>query len=214
VKAFRDLLASGAQLAMVWDDHEFAWNNGRGLGTEKHFAVSSEKRLIAQGLFRQFRAACAHMEASIYSAMPPLSALLTANETGIQSGFERDEIRIILLDGRSFREDLNTGPDAQMLGTAQREWHKQQMGDCDGLVVIGSGSVMTGSEKSWDKYLDYAWLLGLAAGPTVVLSGDIHRNALPVRHSSCVVEVTSSGAARPGLVGEVNGSDAVVKFGG
>lgn len=80
VKSFRGLLASGPQLAMVWDDHDFAWNNARGLGTEKHFAVSREKRLIAQGLFRQFREACGHMEASIYPAMPPLGVLLGASE--------------------------------------------------------------------------------------------------------------------------------------
>jgi hypothetical protein len=205
VKSFRDLLASGPQLAMVWDDHDFAWNNARGLGTEKHFAVSREKRLIAQGLFRQFRAACAHMEASVYPAMPSLSTLLGAAEAGIEAGiqasFERDKVRFIMLDGRSFREDPNIGPDAQMLGPAQREWLRQQLSEWDGLVVIGSGSVLTGSEESWDKYLDYAWLLGLSTGPIVVLSGDIHKNALPVKHSRCVVEVTSSGAARPGLGG-------------
>ncbi|GGE91401.1 hypothetical protein CR103_20145 [Massilia psychrophila] len=39
----------------------------------------------------------------------------------------------------------------------------------DGLVVICSGSVMTGSEESWDKYVDYAWLLGLPAGHIIVL---------------------------------------------
>jgi hypothetical protein len=243
VKSFRNLLASGPQLAMVWDDHDFAWNNARGLGTEKHFAVSREKRLIAQGLFRQFREACGHMEASVYPAMPPVSVLLDATETGIQSSFDRDNIRFIMLDGRSFREDPNTGPDAQMLGPVQREWLRQHLSEWDGRVVIGSGSVMTGSEESWDKYLDYAWLLGLATGQIIVLSGDIHKNALPVKHSRCVVEVTSSGAARPGLgggfsrvggargnfgmltVGEQisvtlysednpNGSDAVIKFGG
>lgn len=243
VTSFRDLLAGGLQLAMVWDDHDFAWNNARGLGTEKHFAVSREKRLIAQGLFRQFRAACGRMDVSVYPPMPQLVTLLGADETGIQDSFDRDKIRFILLDGRSFREDPNTGPDAQMLGAAQREWLRQQLSEWDGLVVIGSGSVMTGSEESWDKYLDYAWLLGEATGPTIVLSGDIHKNTLPVRHSRWVVEVTSSGAARPGLgggfarvggargnfgmltVGERTavtlysednpaGSDAILKFGG
>lgn len=242
VKSFRDLLASGPQLAMVWDDHDFAWNNARGLGTEKHFAVSSEKRLIAQGLFRQFRDACAQADGSSYPAMPPIGVLLGAAEQGIERTFDRDGVRFVMLDGRSYREDPNIGPDAQMFGLAQREWLRQLIGEWDGLVVICSGSVMTGSEESWDKYLDYAWLLGLSTGRVIVLSGDIHKNALPVRHSRFVVEVTSSGAARPGLgggfshvggargnfglltVGEQvsvtlysedcpKGSDAVIKFG-
>ena len=201
VKSFRDLLAGAVQLAMVWDDHDFAWNNARGRGTEKHFAVSREKRLIAQGLFRQFRMACAQMNVSTYPAMPPLHVLLGADETGIHTSFDRDKIRFIMLDGRSFREDPNTGPDAQMLGLAQREWLRHQVSAWEGLVVICSGSVMTGSEESWDKYVDYAWLLGLPAGHIIVLSGDIHKNALPMKHSHHVVEVTSSGAARPGLGG-------------
>lgn len=201
VKSFRALLASGPQLGMVWDDHDFAWNNARGLGTEKHYAVSPEQRLIAQGLFRQFRDACTHPDVSSYPAMPPLEALLGAPEQGIQSTFDRDGVRFIMLDGRSYREDRNIGPDAQMLGHPQREWLGQLIGEWDGLVVICSGSVMTGSEESWDKYLDYAWLLGLSTGRVIVLSGDIHKNALPVKHSQFVVEVTSSGAARPGLGG-------------
>ena len=201
VQSFRDLLSSGPELGMVWDDHDFAWNNSRGAGSEKHFAVNKERRLIAQGLFRQFRAACKHPDASSYPAMPSLDELLTAPEQGIQASFDRDDVRFIMLDGRSFREDPNLGPDADMLGHTQREWLQQQVKEWDGLVVIGSGSVLSGSEESWSMYLEYTWLLGLATGRVVVLSGDIHKNVLPVRHSRSVFEVTSSGAARPGLGG-------------
>lgn len=201
VLAFRDLLASGVQVGMIWDDHDFAWNNARGLGSERYFAVNSERRLIAQGLFRQFRAACLAADASTYPAQPALATLLAAAEEGIQSSFDRDDVRFIMLDGRSYREDPNMAPDADLHGYAQRTWLAQQMATWDGLVVISSGSVLTGSEESWSKYLDYAWLLGLAKGRVVVLSGDIHKNVLPVRHSGSVFEVTASGGARPGLGG-------------
>ena len=67
-------------------------------------------------------------------------------------------------------------------------------------MVICSGSVMTGSEESWDKYVDYAWLLGLPARHIIVLSGDIQKNALPMKHGHHVIEVTSSGAARRGTI--------------
>ena len=202
VPSFRDLLSSGPKLGMVWDDHDFAWNNSRGVGNEKHFAVNQEKRLIAQGLFRQFRDACNRADGFSYPGLPSLEALLKGPELGIQTSFDRDDVRFIMLDGRSFREDPNLGPDAEMLGHSQREWLKEQLSGWQGLVVISSGSVMTGSEESWSKYLDYAWLLGLASSRVVVLSGDIHKNVLPVRHSRGVFEVTSSGAARPGLGGK------------
>jgi hypothetical protein len=201
VLTFRDLLASGPRVGMIWDDHDFAWNNARGLGTEKHFAVNAERRLIAQGLFRQFRAACAQADASTYPAQPPLDALLGAAEKSIASSFDHGNVRFVMLDGRSYREDPHLAPDADLHGHAQRRWLAQQIASWDGLVVVGSGSVLTGSEESWSRYLDYAWLLGLPAARIVVLSGDIHKNTLPVRHSASVSEVTASGAARPGLGG-------------
>src|SRR4249919_1095828 len=39
VPAFRGLLARGVKVGLTWDDHDFAWNNSRGAGTAKHFAV-------------------------------------------------------------------------------------------------------------------------------------------------------------------------------
>lgn len=212
VQSFRDLLASGPALGMIWDDHDFAWNNTRGLGAERHYAVNAEKRLIAQGLFRQFRSACENADGSTYPGLPALDVLLGATEKGIQTSFDRDNVRFIMLDGRSYREDPNMAPDADLHGFAQREWLRQQITAWDGLVVIGSGSVLTGSGESWSDYLDYAWLLGTADKRVVVLSGDIHKNVLPTRHSGSVVEVTSSGAARPGL-GGARGNFGVLEIG-
>lgn len=212
VQSFRDLLASGPALGMIWDDHDFAWNDTRGLGIEKHYAVNREKRLIAQGLFRQFQGACQNADRATYPALPSLGDLLGAKEQGIQSSFDRGDVRFVMLDGRSYREDPNLAPDADLHGYAQREWLREQIVDWDGLVVIGSGSVLTGSGESWGEYRDYRWLLDTAKKRVVVLSGDIHKNVLPTRHSGSVYEVTSSGAARPGL-GGARGNFGVLEVG-
>jgi hypothetical protein len=81
------------------------------------------------------------------------------------------------------------------------------------LTVICSGSVMNKSNESWDQYLDYQWLLGVAQKNVIVLSGDIHANRLPVSHSKHVIEVTASGAARPGSGGWAQFGGASGNFG-
>lgn len=205
VKSFRDLLASGIKLGVIWDDHDFAWNNARGAGTEKHFAVPKEKRLIAQGLFRQFQSACSTPLAPHYPAMPSLASLTGAAERGIQYNFDVGKLRFIMLDGRSFREDPNIAPDASMLGYEQREWLAGLLEEWKGkgLSIVCSGSVMSGSGESWDQYLDYSWLIKQQVDNLIVLSGDIHKNVLPVKHQTNIFEVTSSGAARRGLGGSL-----------
>lgn len=220
VKSFRELLNTGVKLGVIWDDHDFAWNDARGLGTETRFAVPPEKRLIAQGLFRQFRKVCEVPDISAYPTMPSLETLLTGPETGIQESFDLGGVRFVMLDGRSYRQDPNIGPDADMLGHSQRNWLAAQFEGTQELTVLCSGSVLHGATESWDKYLDYQWLLGTAQGKVMVLSGDIHSNRLPMRHSDHVVEVTSSGGARPGSggvlshVGGGSGNFGVVETGG
>jgi alkaline phosphatase D len=201
VKSFRELLCTGVRLGVIWDDHDFAWNDARGQGTELHHAVSTEKRLIAQGLFRQFRDVCAMPDVSVYPPMPSLASLLGTEEKGIEDYFDVDEVRFVMLDGRSYRQDPNTGPDADMHGYTQRKWLGGLLAGEQALTVLCSGSVLHGATESWDKYLDYQWLLGEAKDKVIVLSGDIHCNKLPVRHSAHVIEVTSSGGARPGSGG-------------
>ena len=68
-------------------------------------------------------------------------------------------------------------------------------------MVLGSGNVLTGSTEAWARYRDYAWLLGLHSRRMIALTGDIHKNVLPTQHGAFLVEVTSSGAARPGFGG-------------
>ena len=196
VASFRRLMAKRPQLGMTWDDHDFAWNGSRGAGTEKKKAVPTDKRAISRALFLQFRKSLADNVAT-YPAQPALSSMTVSTETGIQQSFDREGVRFVMLDGRSFREDPNPMPDAEMHGRPQREWLAQLLETSTGLNIVGSGSVMTSSGESWDQYLDYGWLLQQTNRKIIVLTGDVHHNVPPIRHSKSVYEITSSGAARP-----------------
>jgi len=208
VESFRRLICSGLKVGMTWDDHDFAWNNSRGAGNEKKYAVSREKRLISRGLFLQFKQVLRDgVVKDDYPPSPSLVDLLRTEDAGIQEAFEVDGVRIIMLDGRSFREDPNEGnPDADLHGRAQLAWLQNQLESWAGPKVIGSGSVLTESKESWDNFMDYHWLLTQQVEKLVVVSGDIHKNVPPILHrkNKPLYEVTSSGAAEPGPLGGGN----------
>ena len=201
VASFRRLVSSGITLGMTWDDHDFAWNNSRGAGTLKKYSVPIEKRLISCALFQQFRQTLLNKSNS-YPQIPSMNELLSVADAGIQHTFDVSSVRFIMLDGRSYRQDPNDLPDAEMHGREQRAWMLELLKTWTGLKVVCSGSVMSRSSESWDKYVDYAWLVSQPLQKLIVLTGDIHRNVPPVRHASSLYEITSSGAARPGLGGD------------
>jgi alkaline phosphatase D len=202
VLSFQTLLSSGVKVGLTWDDHDFAWNNSRGAGNEKHYAVSREKRLISRSLFLQFREAIRPPLSDHYPQIPEMHTLLNADDVGIQDTFDVGNIRFIMLDGRSFRQDPNITPDAEMHGAAQRTWLSELLA-WNGPKIICSGSVLTHSKESWDQYVDYVWMLDQPASDVIVVTGDIHKNSGPVRHREdpALYEITSSGMARPGLGG-------------
>jgi alkaline phosphatase D len=206
VASFQKLLETGLKVTTTWDDHDFAWNGSRGASTEKRRAVSLEKRIISRALALQFRNAL-NSGSVKYPPMPAMAALLETEDLGIQESIDIDNVRIVMLDGRSFREDPNDVADAEMHGRAQREWLGGLLQSWGGPKVIGSGSVMTRSGESWDQYVDYAWLLDQPSTKTIVLTGDIHKNVLPVRHSKQLYEITASGAARPPFKGFAGGME-------
>lgn len=203
VASFRSLLAEVPEVCAIWDDHDFAWNNSRGAGVSGKDFVPRERRLISRALYRQFLGALRTRPViPAYPALPPLDVLKAEADIGIQESRDFGDVRVIMLDGRTFREKPGDGK-TSLLGEAQRSWLSAQIANWPGLCVVCSGSTLYGSKESWDNYLDYAWLDGLAVGKFVVLSGDVHENVFR-RHKGArgIVEVTSSGAARPGLGGD------------
>lgn len=204
VASFRQLVRSGITVANIWDDHDFAWNDSRGASNSKHYGVSAEKRRISRGLFMQFRNALQNLPANqAYPAMPALADLLASPDAGIQYVFDKDDVRFVMLDGRSFRKDPSPqNPEyALMHGPDQLEWLRQQLSEGTGFKIVGAGSVLSGSSECWAQYYDYDWLMEHAPERVIVLTGDIHDNRKPIDHRHFGIplyEITASGAARPG----------------
>lgn len=207
VESFRRLVASVKQVGLTWDDHDFAWNGSCGAGTKGKQAVPREKSRISKNLFLQFKGRVQHKNiTSAYPNQPSLGQLLSGDDTGIQEAFDYGPVRIIMLDGRTYREDPENGKDGDemlvrsLLGKAQRTWLENQVEASSGLKLLCSGSTLTRSGESWDHYMDYQWLIDKRFKKTVVLSGDIHKNATQL-HDGYLLEVTSSGAALPRIGG-------------
>ncbi|MDG4597059.1 MAG: alkaline phosphatase D family protein [Candidatus Contendobacter sp.] len=207
VESFRKLVASVKQVGLTWDDHDFAWNGSCGAGTKGKQAVPREKSRISKNLFLQFKGRVQQKNiTSAYPNQPSLVQLLSGDDIGIQEAFDYGPVRIIMLDGRTYREDPDNGKDddemlvRSLLGKAQRTWLENQVEASNGLKLLCSGSTLTRSGESWDHYMDYQWLIDKRFKKTVVLSGDIHKNATQL-HDGYLFEVTSSGAALPRIGG-------------
>jgi hypothetical protein len=204
VPPFRELLAVVPEVCAIWDDHDFAWNNSRGAGVSGKDLVPKERRLVSRGLYQQFLAALRTRPLlQTYPDMPALDVLKAQPDMGIQESRDFGDVRVVMLDGRTFREKPRDDRKASLLGDAQRAWLSSQILNWPGVCVVCSGSTLYGGGESWSNYLDFSWLDNLVGGKFVVLSGDIHENVFR-RHKGArgIVEVTSSGAARPGLGGD------------
>ncbi|OHX35492.1 hypothetical protein BJL95_14715 [Methylomonas sp. LWB] len=217
VMSFRRLIGEVSQIAMTWDDHDFAWNNSRGRDqSDCKEAVPKAKRLISRGLFMQFKHCLQTRNSggSDYPPPPDLAELLAGEDQGIQTVLDVENVRIVTLDGRTFRE-APSRLTAWMHGEAQLEWMSQQFEQWQGHKIIASGSTLKLGGESWHDYRDYQWMLARAPQNAIVLTGDIHRNAGPLAHGDPdrFWEVVSSGAARPGAGGFLSIGGGSGRFG-
>ncbi len=200
VTNFSTLVQSVSHVGLTWDDHDFGWNNCYGVGAGKN-AIPKNKRLISKGLFQQFKKKLQDNSSSkSYPSQPVLKELLKTKDKGIDQIIDIGQVRIIMLDGRTFREKANRKN--KMLGVSQRKWLAKKINEWSGISIICTGSILTGGKESWDKYQDFNWLMAQNFKKTIVLSGDIHRNTIQTHESQPVIhEFTSSGAARKGFGG-------------
>lgn len=219
VENFRQLVTSGIEVGLIWDDHDFAWNNSRGSGSH---AVPAEFRLVSRTLFMQFKARLQAGDASAdYPPPPEIESLIAGADQdqntlqqGIQTVIDHGDSRIVLLDGRSFREDPTTfgrrlmgqRPSQWLHGEQQLEWMRQQFEDWSGHKIIAAGSTLNFAGETWSDYRDLQWMQDHAPQNSIVLTGDIHRNNGPQSFGQPTrfFEVTSSGAARPGVIKSLN----------
>jgi len=203
VPGFRELLQSVKHVGVVWDDHDFAWNQSHGAGQADKQHVDADRRRISRGLFELFRKSL-RSPTQPYAGQPKLEVLLHSTDDGIQEYFDADGVRFIMLDGRTFRTVASAEPLGELHGQEQLMWLKTLVQGAPGICLVASGSTLARSKESWDNYSDYEWFMQQRFPKMLMLSGDIHGNKVR-RHklnSYVLNEATSSGVARSGLGGE------------
>lgn len=178
-KAFRALVP----VVGVWDDHDFFADNATG-------AVAGKKD--SQNVLLDFLDEKAdsdrRKQEGIYAAY--------------NIGDEEFPVRLLLLDGRYFREA--PGKTKDMLGDAQWKWLEAQLSDLGKAqaVFVVSGSQILNEDGTADKWADYPAardrLLGLLSDvkvPVLLLSGDRHHAEMTRLEwkGRTFVEATSSG---------------------
>ncbi len=182
----------------IWDDHDFLWNDAR--GAEMH-PVHSGKVRLSTAFLEAFRVALSHGFASgsfpaVYNdpsfwnlAQPALSTPSIALSA---------DLWLHLTDGRTHRTRTWLLSEARrtLFGAAQKDRVATTVQQSPQAVhLLASGSTIAGYQRYAN---DLAWLMDLAAQQRIlVLSGDIHRNALGTFLTSGLPlhEATSSGAA-------------------
>lgn len=200
VPSFRTLVKSipANQVIGVWDDHDFAWDNC--FGTDSDFLMPIKKK-IATAMYHHYFAAL--NQRPLPANLPELDIPDPANPPGgnrdIYRSFEIGPLRVLVCDGRSFREDNSSGNTAaSLLGATQEEWLYSELARQSGPYLLVTGSTMTeGDDQSWDAYPVFfrnRFLPAVRDKLIIFLAGDVHENRLPPRVPHWPVEVVSSAA--------------------
>lgn len=206
VTSFKALIQAlhqhGTPIGMVWDDHDFGYNNGH--GTEPRF---QNKMGSTRALFTQFLDVLNTAPATY----PPIPALpIAAPAQGIEriaNGLQlTEDVDVVMLDGRWYREDTKAA-NPQLLGEEQWRALKAKMLELPPnrllIVCLGSTYSVAGlADESWAQerkgkpYAHFAEFTQLAKDKHIIfLSGDIHKNDFIVHDGFC--EIISSGAYTP-----------------
>jgi alkaline phosphatase D len=182
----------------IWDDHDFLWNDAQ--GAEVH-PVHSGKLRLSTAFLEAFRVALSRGFApgsfpAVYNdarfwdlAQPALST---------PSIRLADDLWLHLTDGRTHRTRTWPLSEARrtLFGAEQKARFTTAVEQAPQAVHLwASASTMAGYQR---YSRDLEWLMGLAAQQRMlVLSGDIHRNALDAFYTGGLPlhEATSSGAA-------------------
>ena len=168
------ILREKCQIFGIWDDHDFGENDGCKTYPKKKESKAEMLKFLDV----------------------PSDAAVNLREGAYQSyeiGSANKKIKVILLDGRYFRDELkkrlnglaryHPNLEGDMLGEAQWEWLEKELANSDAQVnIIGSGVQVIAEEHGYEKWANFPnarqRLLQLIAktNPTnpIIISGDRH----------------------------------------
>lgn len=140
VPQFRSALRASGQVLGTLDDHDF-------LGNDQYVQAHTQaKAQVARQLHRQFIAWCNTKPLPL--AYPSLLAALAAPDSGfaqglgVASGLAQEQVKIMLLDNRSYRQSPRGGQ-AVALGAAQIGWLAQSLVGSQRVSIVASGSTLS-----------------------------------------------------------------------
>lgn len=187
---YADLVSSTSVIG-VWDDHDYGVNDG-----DRTFGPKVESKAAALD----------------FLDVP--SSAEVRNREGLHQSytykFDNKVVRIILLDGRTFRDPIvrknkvyMPDPDADILGMAQWNWLESEMKKEEDILIIGCGVQIIPEEHRYEKWANFPTsrqrLFELLDKETtkdiILLSGDRHLGEMSklALSSKDIIEVTSSG---------------------
>ncbi|MEL7144907.1 MAG: alkaline phosphatase D family protein [Bacteroidota bacterium] len=181
----------------VWDDHDYGINDGGKFFAKK--AESKEELLRFLGVSKEDEV---RQHEGVYSA----SVMGTPNRL----------VKIILLDGRSFRDTVvhssqegrryEANPDGDILGEAQWEWLEKELTNSPAAVhIIGCGIQFIAAQHGWEKWANFPksrkrlfdLLAKTSPANPVLISGDRHIaeiSSLPIEGwEKPIYDITASG---------------------
>jgi len=179
------------QIIGVWDDHDYGENDG-----DKSYPQKAASRDLALEFLDVPKSAEVWKREGLYQ-----SHLIQHQDLSI---------RIILLDGRYFRDKIKRKKgvyekkdDAELLGEEQWKWLEKELAKEEDLLIIGSGIQVIPEEHRFEKWANFPserkrlfnLLKDENAKQIVLISGDRHIGEISrVRAGKqTIYEVTSSG---------------------
>jgi len=177
-------LKKGAKVLATWDDHDFGWNDAG-----RHYPFKKESKEIFLDFWEEPANSERRSHEGIYT-----SYLFEGNGRRLQ---------LILLDNRTFRDDLRTyrgefhrdnrffypldyhpheTADSTLLGAAQWQWLEAELRKPADVRIIGSGSQFGISYNGYEAWINFPHeqqrLLDLIkktrANGVLFITGDVH----------------------------------------
>lgn len=187
-------------LLATWDDHDFGANDAG-----RHYCCKDSSKAIFLDFWQEPSDSERRQHAGIYHS--------------VYYGAEAQRVQVILLDTRTFRDDLlpndkknghkndyrpNENPDSTFLGEAQWAWLEAQLQQPAQLRIIASSNQFSHEYNGWESWTnvpqEQARLIELIrrtrANGVIFLSGDVHWGELskrPVEGGYPLYDLTSSG---------------------